>query len=117
MVLILVVVEDGLVLPVKQPMYKIQLSLNPCCSGRWSRTVLFEKTKMTKLNVLILVVVEDGLVHDELHTYARSTACLNPCCSGRWSRTRPYKTLLIINKLKNFTKQIFTFLNRKLTIS
>ena len=42
---------------------------------------------------------------------------LNPCCSGQWSRTRPYKTLLIINKLKNFTKEIFTFLNRKLTIS
>ena len=41
---------------------------------------------------------------------------LNPCCNGQWSRTQPYKTLLIINKLKNFTKQIFTFLNRKLTI-
>lgn len=41
----------------------------------------------------------------------------NPCCSGRWSRTRPYKTKLIISKLKNFTKQTFTFLNRKLTIS
>lgn len=35
----------------------------------------------------------------------------NPCCSGRWSRTRPYKTLLIINKLKNVSKEIFTFLN------
>lgn len=42
--------------------------------------------------VLILIVVEDGLV-------------------------RPYKTLLIINKLKNSTKQFFTFLNRKLTFS
>ena len=42
---------------------------------------------------------------------------LNPYCSGQWSRTRPYKTILIISKLKNFTKQIFTFLNRKLTIS
>ena len=41
---------------------------------------------------------------------------LNPCCNGRWSRTRPYKTILIISKLKNFTKQILTFLNRKLTI-
>ena len=61
--------------------------------------------------------MEDGLVHDELHTYARSTACLNPCCDGRWSRTRPYKTILIINKLKNSTKQFFTFLNRKLTFS
>ena len=45
------------------------------------------------VEVLILVVVDDGLV------------------------PRPYKILLIINKLKNFTKQIFTFLNRKLTIS
>ena len=45
------------------------------------------------------------------------THSLNPCCSGQWSRTRPYKTLLIINKLKNFPKQMFTFLNRKLTIS
>ena len=42
---------------------------------------------------------------------------LNPYCSGQWSRTRPYKTLLIINKLKSFTKQILTFLNRKLTIA
>ena len=42
---------------------------------------------------------------------------LNPYCNGRWSRTRPYKTILIINKLKNSTKQFFTFLNRKLTIS
>ena len=41
---------------------------------------------------------------------------LNPYCSGQWSRTRPYKTILIISKLKNFTKQILTFLNRKLTI-
>ena len=43
--------------------------------------------------------------------------CLNPYCDGRWSRTRPYKTILIINKLKNSTKQFFTFLNRKLTFS
>ena len=42
---------------------------------------------------------------------------LNPCCDGRCSSTELYKTKLIINKLKNFTKQIFTFLNRKLTIS
>ena len=42
---------------------------------------------------------------------------LNPCCSGRWSRTRPHKTILIINMLRNSTKQFFTFLNRKLTFS
>ena len=67
--------------------------------------------------VLILVVVDNGLVPFEEFKNRVKTICLNPCCSGQWSRTRPYKTLLIINKLKNFTKQIFTFLNRKLTIS
>ena len=41
---------------------------------------------------------------------------LNPFCNGQWSRTRPYKTILIISKLKSSTKQILTFLNRKLTI-
>ena len=65
-------------------------SLNPCCSGRWSRTVATKIEQVQKKG-------------------------LNPCCSGRWSRTRPYKTILIINKLKNSTKQLFTFLNRKLT--
>ena len=66
--------------------------------------------------VLILVVMEDGLVLSH-HRYSQPQAsCLNPCCNGRWSRTRPYKTLLIINKLKNLTKEIFTFLNLKLTI-
>ena len=91
-VLILVVVEDGLVL--------IDAN-NGFAHGK----------------VLILVVVEDGLVHfiDSQNAFAHGS--LNPCCSGRWSRTRPYKTLLIINKLKNFTKEIFTFLNRNLTIS
>ena len=67
--------------------------------------------------VLILVVVDDGLVLMKTIKVNLRVQSLNPCCSGRWSRTRPYKTLLIINKLKNFTKQIFTFLNRKLTIS
>ena len=67
--------------------------------------------------VLILIVVEDGLVHIVMTLGDNVQLGLNPYCSGRWSRTRPYKTLLIINKLKNFTKQVFTFLNRKLTIS
>ena len=68
-------------------------------------------------SVLILIVVDDGLVLNNLRVYAGKWSGLNPYCSGRWSRTRPYKTLLIINKLKSFTKEIFTFLNRKLTIS
>ena len=61
--------------------------------------------------------MEDGLVRLVLfRRWVMSQMCLNPCCNGRWSRTRPYKTILIISKLKNFTKQILTFLNRKLTI-
>ena len=68
-------------------------------------------------HVLILIVVEDGLVRYSLMLGATLSVGLNPYCSGRWSRTRPYKTLLIINKLKSFTKQILTFLNRKLTIA
>ena len=92
-VLILIVVEDGLV-----PFSNTQLRLKP---GK----------------VLILIVVEDGLVLSKPSTSSSSEAGLNPYCSGRWSRTRPYKTLLIINKLKNFTKEIFTFLNRNLAIS
>ena len=69
------------------------------------------------VSVLILVVVEDGLVLAFCHKHAQVVMSLNPCCSGRWSRTRPYKTILIINKLKNIAKQFFTFLNRKLTFS
>ena len=67
--------------------------------------------------VLILIVVEDGLVLARRVDTATGVISLNPYCSGRWSRTRPYKTLLIINKLKSFTKEMFTFLNRNLTIS
>ena len=92
-VLILVVVDDGLVL------------LNDYASvGSCSQ-------------VLILVVVDDGLVPTWISLFLYFILCLNPCCSGRWSRTRPYKTILIINKLKSLTKQFFTFLNRKLTFS
>ena len=59
--------------------------------------------------------MEDGLVLELTERAAGEQYGLNPCCDGRWSRTRPYKTILIINKLKNSTKQFFTFLNRKLT--
>ena len=89
-VLILVVVEDGLV-------------------------QLTSRVLVCFINVLILVVVEDGLVLIATYDSIHISKCLNPCCSGRWSRTRPYKTILIINKLKNLAKQFFTFLNRKLT--
>ena len=41
-----------------------QSRLNPCCSGRWSRTKAIDSVPV-RYTVLILVVVEDGLVpHD-----------------------------------------------------
>ena len=39
-----------------------KVSLNPCCDGRWSRTVM-------------------------PLSYRLINKCLNPCCDGRWSRT------------------------------
>ena len=55
--------------------------------------------------------MDNGLVPADIETLENYGGGLNPCCSGQWSSTRHYKTLLIINKLKNFTKEIFTFLN------
>ena len=37
-VLILIVVDDGLVLKKDMIMSEINVSLNPCCNGQWSRT-------------------------------------------------------------------------------
>ena len=63
------------------------LSLNPCCSGRWSRTGIGNYLSCLVFYVLILVVVEDGLVHMHQEPQCVSLPGLNPCCSGRWSRT------------------------------
>ena len=86
-------------------------SLNPYCSGRWSRTdnpepepepedvlilIVVEdglvrvptNRLMPKINtVLILIVVEDGLVHRIITFCDVTFQSLNPYCSGRWSRT------------------------------
>ena len=60
-VLILVVVDDGLVLKVLIKNRRTILCLNPCCSGRWSRTAIIKALR--ELNfVLILVVVDNGIV-------------------------------------------------------
>ena len=61
MVLILIVVEDGLVLFDNVMIDNEAKSLNPYCSGRWSRTGNKAVTKRDAY-VLILIVVEDGLV-------------------------------------------------------
>ena len=55
--------DDGLVLNNVTFASYGRISLNPYCSGRWSRT---RRTKLRKKSfdeVLILIVVDDGLVH------------------------------------------------------
>ena len=89
-VLILVVVDDGLVQARLKSLSFTQMCLNPCCSGRWSRTTqTFDETRISQF-VLILVVVDDGLVHYHKGVVVRPDNGLNPCCSGRWSRTLIY---------------------------
>ena len=53
--------EDGLVHVNGVINVKISTSLNPYCSGRWSRTGAWFSLKHL-VKVLILIVVEDGLV-------------------------------------------------------
>ena len=65
-ILILVVVENGLVRRMYHFCILWNLGLNPCCSGRWSRTLY-------------------------IYSYSKHQICLNPCCSGRWSRTECFK--------------------------
>ena len=62
-VLILVVVDDGLVHLFFCSVCMFKTCLNPCCSGRWSRTYKAWDTADNIEEVLILVVVDDGLVH------------------------------------------------------
>ena len=45
------------------------LGLNPCCSGRWPRTLTKAKLVTLCKSVLILVVVEDGLVQIVSHQH------------------------------------------------
>ena len=92
-----------------------ELGLNPYCSGQWSRTALEHLVNVTPKSLNPYCSGQWSRTCPA-NTITWCPQCLNPYCSGQWSRTRPYKTILIISKLKNFTKQIFTSLNRKLTI-
>ena len=61
-VLILVVVDNGLVPTAVLAAVNASKSLNPCCSGQWSRTTT-------------------------IYSHSKLITSLNPCCSGQWSRT------------------------------
>ena len=64
---------------------RLIMRLNPCCSGIWSRTSVIYWDNDTK-QVLILVVVEYGLGLQNGKSNQHHSS-LNPCCSGIWSRT------------------------------
>ena len=63
----------------------IDVSLNPCFSGGWSRRLTWLSAGFA--GVLILVLVEDGLgeIFYVMNTDIYSDS-LNPCFSGGWSR-------------------------------
>ena len=79
--------DDGLVHVLVVLVIQCLVCLNPCCSGRWSRTDSYGISTDVICVVLILVVVEDGLVPYYKHFNHLNYGRLNPCCSGRWSRT------------------------------
>ena len=60
-VLILVVVEDGLGANASKTESITPCSLNPCFTGRWSRSCDLRIAEPMDKRVLILVVVEAGL--------------------------------------------------------
>ena len=86
-VLILIVMEDGLVPSEENYLGAMSQCLNPCCSGRWSRTINDYEYPYNHINVLILVVVEDDLVQSIPERFRTMKNGLNPCCNGRWYRT------------------------------
>ena len=86
-VLILVLVEDGLGAETRNTqLYELELCLNPCFSGGWSRSCEGYRDRL-KRHVLILVLVEDGLGAINAGIMKIGVIGLNPCFSGGWSRS------------------------------
>ena len=64
----------------------VMLSLNPYCSGRWSRTG--EKVTLTDEVGSLNPYCSGRWSRTHAHLFkSRKYLCLNPYCSGRWSRT------------------------------
>ena len=66
--------------------HSTRVSLNPYCSGQWSRTVKTYSSIIVIL-VLILIVVDNGLVPISSLSWTICSSSLNPYCIGQWSRT------------------------------
>ena len=79
--------DNGLVRESPLRIIVLCFSLNPCCSGQWSRTSETFLCYVKRNRVLILVVVDNGLVLAVSFPDSVELTSLNPCCSGQWSRT------------------------------
>ena len=79
--------DNGLVRESPLRIIVLCFSLNPCCSGQWSRTSETFLCYVKRNRVLILVVVDNGLVRLLITIEICIIDRLNPCCSGQWSRT------------------------------
>ena len=61
--------EDGLAHYNYERYKEHSRGLNPCCSGRWSRTFVGITLTHARTRVLILIVVDNGLVHAAINVY------------------------------------------------
>ena len=68
-------------------------SLNPCCAGRCSSTVHLLDWMSKEVEVSILVVLDDALVPVKAGKKQLPNERLNPCCAGRCSSTCERKKL------------------------
>ena len=66
----------------------ISISLNPYCSGRWSRTLFVSGTSFDCFSRLNPYCSGRWSRTRPNSNDGDTAACLNPYCSGRWSRTR-----------------------------
>ena len=89
-VLILIVVDNGLVqCSYQRSSIKGKDSLNPYCSGQWSRTITFdlETCSLSRLNPYCSGQWPRTVSNVR---FTMSQFGLNPYCSGQWPRTQYY---------------------------
>ena len=76
---------------------KLNIRLNPCCSGQWYRTNIIFNTAQIVIIVLILVVVDNGIVQpfDLDKAYALTVLILVVVDNGIVLKVRKLKIVLL----------------------
>ena len=86
--------EDGLVLVFMSKIRFLRICLNPCYSGRWSRTQIL--VVVTFLWNCLNPCYSGRWSRTYEENQPNCNNCLNPYCYGRWSRTQQYLNCQII---------------------